>query len=379
VAALARSGASHIRIIDFDQVSLSSLNRHSVATLADVGTPKVHCLRKRLQAIVPWCSFDCRNQLFSIAEADNLLGTTEEGRQPDWVIDAIDNIDSKVALLAYCHQRGLKVISSMGAGCKSDPTRIFIGDISTSSDDPLSRSCRRRLRAPPYGISSGIPVVYSSEKPGPGKASLLPLPEEEFAKGTVGDLAPMQDFRVRILPVLGTMPAVFGLACANHVILSVAGHPLAYVEAKGRDKMYDGILAQVQASEEKVAKFMAKEVEGVENVDVQGLKIPLTAADVGYVIEEVFRGKSVLSGVPTRLALVRWRRPETVTMRTDVEGQKSSVLRLEELVCMTKEEAQRHEKEVVRGPKTVEEMYDSKVLEEVRKRMEEERWYERFR
>jgi len=127
--------------------------------------------------------FDLRNQLFSKDAAGELLGPWSlggdgRGRKPDYVVDAIDNIDSKVALLEYCHKNNMKVISSMGAGCKSDPTRIFIGDISSSTEDPLSRATRRRLRA--VGIASGIPVVYSTEKPGPGKASLLPLPEEEF-------------------------------------------------------------------------------------------------------------------------------------------------------------------------------------------------------
>lgn len=365
-------------MIDFDQVSLSSLNRHAVATLADVGIPKVHCLRKRLQAVTPWVTFDCRNQLFSLAEADTLLGPTANGRAPDFVIDAIDNIDSKVSLLAYCHQKGLKVISSMGAGCKSDPTRIFIGDISTSAEDPLSRSTRRRLRAPPYNISSGIPVVYSSEKPGPGKAQLLPLPEEEFRKGKVGELAPLQDFRVRILPVLGTMPAMFGYALANHVILTIAGHPMEYVEAKGREKMYDGILAQLQGSEEKLARItMATEKN--QDVDVQGLKLPITAADVGYVVEEVYRGRSAISSVPTRLALVRWRRPEGSTVHVNLEGQKSSTIKLRDLVCMTKEEAAVHEREVVRGNKNVEDFYDEEVIARVQRSIEEEMLYERYR
>src|SRR6202012_5529144 len=103
------------------------------------------------------------------------------------------------------------------------------GDISSSTEDPLSRSTRRRLRA--LGIPSGIPVVYSTEKPGPGKASLLPLPEEEFQKDSVGDLGVLPDFRVRILPVLGTMPALFGYAVANYVILQVSGYPCEYVPA----------------------------------------------------------------------------------------------------------------------------------------------------
>ena len=378
VSALARSGASTIRLIDFDQVSLSSLNRHAVATLADVGTPKVHCLRRRLQAVTPWVTFDCRNQLFSVAEAETLLSPTPDGRKPEFVIDAIDNIDSKVALLAYCHQNGLKVISSMGAGCKSDPTRIFIGDISTSAEDPLSRSTRRRLRAPPYNISSGIPVVYSSEKPGPGKAQLLPLPEDEFQKGKVGELAPLQDFRVRILPVLGTMPAAFGYALANHVILNTAGYPVEYIEAKGREKMYDGILTQLQGSEEKLARFTLASKNG-QDPDAQGLKLPITAADVGYVVEEVYRGRSAISGVPTRLALVRWRRPEGRSMDVNPVGQKSSTVRLRDLVCMTKEEAAVHEREVLRGSKSVEELYDRDIVAKVQRRIEEEIGYERFR
>lgn len=369
-AALARSGVSRIRLIDFDQVTLSSLNRHAVATLADVGTSKVHCLRKRLQAITPWVKFDLQNQLFSGKAADTLLGSWE-GKKPDYIVDAIDNIESKVALLEYCHKNGLPVISSMGAGCKSDPTRIFIGDISASTEDPLSRSTRRRLRA--VGITSGIPVVFSTEKPGPGKAQLLPLPEEEFAKGSVGDLGVLPDFRVRILPVLGTMPAIFGYTCANHVILQVTGYPCEYVPAKGREKMYDGILAQVQGSEEKLARATTP------GEDARGLKLAITAADVGYLVEEVFRGKSVISGISTRLALVRWRKPMGSSIELGIEGQKHSRVQLRELVCMTKEEALIHEREVVKGGKTPEELYDKQIVELVRARISEEMAYEIYR
>lgn len=372
VSALARSGVSHIRLIDFDQVTLSSLNRHAVATLADVGTPKVLCLKKRLQQITPWVHFDLRNQLFSQSAADELLGAGSDGRKPDWVVDAIDNIDSKVALLGYCHKNGIKVISSMGAGCKSDPTRIFIGDISSSTEDPLSRSTRRRLRA--LGIASGIPVVYSTEKPGPGKAQLLPLPEEEFAKGSVGDLGVLPDFRVRILPVLGTMPAVFGYAVANHVILNVTGYPTEYVPAKGREKMYDGILAQLQGSEEKLTRATTS------GEDAQGLKLGITAADVGYVVEEVFKGRSAVSGVSTRLALVRWRAPaEGSTIELGIEGQKTSRVRVRELVCLTKEEAAVHEKEVLKGGKSPEDLYSTEVVERVQARIREEIGYEKYR
>ncbi len=369
-AALARSGVTYIRLVDFDQVTLSSLNRHAVATLADVGIPKVSCLKKRLQQITPWVHFDLCNELFEVSAAGRLLGPWN-GKKPDYIIDAIDNIDGKVALLEYCYKNKLPIISSMGAGCKSDPTRIFIGDISTSTEDPLSRVTRRRLRA--AGVASGIPVVYSTEKPGPGKAQLLPLPEEEFKKGSVGDLGVLPDFRVRILPVLGTMPAVFGYAVANHVILKVTGYPNEYLPAKSRDKMYDVILTQLQSFEEKLVRAT------VVGEEAQGLKIPVSVEDVGYLVEEVYRGKSVVSGVPTRLALVRWRKPKGRVVDLKVEGQKNSLLGLGELVCMTKEEARRHDKEVVRGHKKPEDLYDEKVVKLVEARMQEERAYAKYR
>jgi hypothetical protein len=235
-------------------------------------------------------------------------------QQPDFVIDAIDNIDSKVALLAYCYMNNLQVISSMGAGCKSDPTKIFIGDISTSTDDPLSKSTRRKLRL--KGVKDGIPVVFSTERPGPGKAELQPLSEEEFAKGNVGELGVLADFRVRILPVLGTMPAIFGLAVANHVILSITGYPHEYLPSKSRDKMYDGILGSLNGGEERLARALFNE-------DTQGLKIPITQDDVGYMVEEVYNGRSIISGLSTRLFLTRWNKPTENFIDRRTPGQKN--------------------------------------------------------
>ena len=141
-----------------------------------------------------------------------------------------------------------------------------MGDISASVEDPLSRVTRRRLRA--VGISEGIPVVYSTEKPGPGKAQLLPLPEEEFLKGQTNELSVLPDFRVRILPVLGTMPAVFGYTIANFVVLELTGYPHENGAGKSREKMYDNILANLQGLEERLVRH--------EGADSRGLKIPVT-------------------------------------------------------------------------------------------------------
>ncbi|GAM84896.1 hypothetical protein ANO11243_028980 [Dothideomycetidae sp. 11243] len=370
VAALARSGTGRLRIIDFDQVTLSSLNRHAVATLADVGVPKVVCLRKRLEQVCPWTHFDARNELFAGQHAERLLAPWDQGGpKPDFVVDAIDNIDSKVELLEYCHRNGIKVISSMGAGCKSDPTRVFVGDISASNEDPLSRSTRRRLRL--EGVKDGIACIYSQEKPGPGKAQLLPLAEDEFAKGSVGELGVLPDFRVRILPVLGTMPAVFGLCAANHVMLTLTGYPHDYLPHKARDKMYDALLASLQGTEERLARS--------RGVDAQGLRLPVAADDVGYLVEEVWHARSVLSGLASRLALVRWQPPPEGFVDLSVPGQRHDRLQLNELVLMTKDEAVKHEKEVLIPGKQPEDVYDKEVLDLVKRRVEEESHYAKYR
>ncbi|CDU23519.1 uncharacterized protein SPSC_02148 [Sporisorium scitamineum] len=149
---LLRSGVSKLRLIDFDQVSLSSLNRHACATLQDVGRPKVVCCAEKFAEIAPWAKLEAWVELFRGDEAERLLGGS-----PTYVVDAIDNIDTKVELLRFCAQRKIKVISSMGAGAKSDPSRIQISDISVTSEDPLARSVRRRLRA------LGLPPIPPKE------------------------------------------------------------------------------------------------------------------------------------------------------------------------------------------------------------------------
>ncbi|RDA89191.1 hypothetical protein CP532_0541 [Ophiocordyceps camponoti-leonardi (nom. inval.)] len=371
-ASLARSGVSRLRLIDFDQVSLSSLNRHAVATLADVGTSKVQCLRRHLAAVAPWVSFDLRRKKFQLADVETLLGPWQDGRTPDFIVDAIDNIDTKVELLQHCYMRGLPVISAMGAGCKSDPTRIVVGDVGSSQDDRLSRATRRRLKL--LGITGGIPAVYSTEQSGEGKAELLPLPEDQFQRGSVGELGVMPNFRVRILPVLGTIPAIFGLTAANHVILTLAGYPTNYIAAKGRDKMYEGILAFVQGFEERLARLFDPETTG--------LRTPLTVGDVAFLSEELYQARSIVSRIPSKLVLIRWRRPETTNMSVIGEGsniQRFSTLRLRDLVCMTKEEAARHEKEVMRARKPLEELYDEETIARVEGRLSEAAAYERDR
>ncbi|KAG7700066.1 hypothetical protein KL933_000585 [Ogataea haglerorum] len=345
VTALVRSGVSKIRIIDFDQVSLSSLNRHAVATGRDVGTPKVDCLRKHLLQIAPWCEIEAINTLFTIEKAGSLL---LKGN-PSYVVDCIDNIDTKVDLLSFCYENNVPVISSMGAACKSDSTRVNIADISASDEDPLARSVRRRLKK--KGIIKGIPCVFSSEKPDPRKASLLPLPDEEFEKGHVDELSALQNFRVRILPVLGTMPAMFGLTIATYLVTTVSGYPVEPIEGKNRIKVYDGILQSLAGQQARLGQ--------------KDQRVQIALSDVNYILEEVFRGKSPISGYSTRLALSRWKRDEPLS--------------LQNVVIMTKEEQKIHEDRVLLGGEKLEDVYPKEVLDLVAKRFEEEKYYSKFR
>ncbi|KAF3940509.1 hypothetical protein ABW19_dt0206908 [Dactylella cylindrospora] len=383
---LVRSGIGRVRLIDFDQVTLSSLNRHAVATLEDVGTPKVLTMKKRLEAVAPWVEIEACVELWTEKDAKRLL----DG-EPDWVVDAIDNIDTKVDLLAYCHEQKIPVISSMGAGCKSDPTRICVGDISETIEDPLSKATRRKLRQ--KGIATGITVVYSTEKPGPGKAQLLPLSDDEHAKGNVEELGVLENFRVRILPVLGTMPATFGLTAANHVLTRLAKYPLEYLPAntRFRPQFYGQVVNQLLAVESRIRN------------NIPGLKVPVSEADAGYIMEEIFAGRSVVSGLTNRLHIVRWypilgsRYDDGVTGMEEHPGkfdekeakkrmEKVGVgvdgavwLKLTDLVVMTKEELKVHEKRVLVGGEHPAKVWGADVQELVEKKWKEERMFAKWR
>ncbi|KAK6462649.1 ubiquitin--protein ligase molybdopterin-converting factor [Scheffersomyces coipomensis] len=348
---LIRSGVENLKIIDFDQVSLSSLNRHAVATLADVGISKVDCLKNHLLQICPWANIVVKNQLWNINNSNALIygEDGEDDFNPTYVIDCIDNIDTKVDLLTFCYENKLPVISSGGAACKSDPTRINISDISKTEEDPLARSVRIRLKK--RGILTNIPVVFSAEKPDPRKAQLLPLSTEEIEKGSVDQLAALQNFRVRILPVLGTMPGMFGLTIATYLITSISGYPIEPIEGKNRYKIYDGMLQSLAGQQSRIGKLEQR--------------IPISLNDVPYILEEIYRGKSPISNYSTRLTLSRW--------------DPAQELSFQNVVIMTKEEQKAHEDSVLNGGKSLTEFYSQDILDRVEQRFKEEKYYSQFR
>lgn len=135
---LARSGIKRIQIVDFDRVSLSSLNRHSCAIRKDVGTSKVQCLKNSINQILPHISIEIIESYITVDNAkDILVGDI------DYVVDCIDNLDAKVEVIRLCKERNIRMICSGGAGMKSDPTKLQIRDISDCKYDNLIMRLKR--------------------------------------------------------------------------------------------------------------------------------------------------------------------------------------------------------------------------------------------
>ncbi len=198
-AALARSGVGRLRLVDFDPVTPSSLNRNALATREDLGKPKVDVMAERLRRIRADLVVETDQAFFHEDTAERLLSGS-----PDMVVDAIDGFTPKVALLRLCVEGSLPVVSSMGASGRTDPSLLRTGDISETCVCPLARVVRRRLKK--HGISTGIQTVYSIEPPG------VALPPDE------GDTFYRRGRERRRLPSLICMPGIFGYALASLVI-----------------------------------------------------------------------------------------------------------------------------------------------------------------
>ena len=157
VEALVRGGVGAIDLIDNDEVVLSNLNRQIIATHDTIGQSKVKAAETRIRSINP----DCRvtaHQVFFLPETAGLFDFS----QYDYVIDAIDTVTGKLALIEACKSAGTPVICAMGAGNKIDPTALTVADISKTKGDPLARVIRTECRKRNL---KGIKVVYSTETP----------------------------------------------------------------------------------------------------------------------------------------------------------------------------------------------------------------------
>ena len=337
---LARSGVARLRLIDFDLVSLSTLNRHATAVRRDVGTPKVDALARAIRAFAPRCVVEPIAALFTASAAPSLLSGPI-----DFVLDCIDDRTTKAALLLHCAQHSIRVLSSLGAGGKADPTRLVLTDLALVRGDPLGVALKLDLRkaglfaaqnrerggsgtaaapaaaaadtaAPP--LLSGIRCLSSTEEP---RVDLLPLPPAEEGSsgngGVSGGVAPemcardlgagLEGFRVRVMPVLGTMPALFGASMAADVLCALAGveHEVS-ASARETAASPPGLISRFTLA------FTRYEETTYPRGPGWGAHTSLSAGDGAFILDDVWRGRSPVCArrVGVRgvtLQLVRWR------------------------------------------------------------------------
>ena len=155
--ALCRAGVGHIDIFDRDTVSLSNINRQIIALHSTVGRAKVDVMKERMLDIDPDCEINAHNVFYLPENADDY-----DLSEYDYIADAVDTVSAKLEIATRAYKLGIPVISAMGAGNKTDPTRFEVADINDTTVCPLARVMRRELKA--RGIKK-YKVVYSKEEP----------------------------------------------------------------------------------------------------------------------------------------------------------------------------------------------------------------------
>lgn len=205
--ALARAGVGRLRLVDFDSVKPSNLNRHLYALRSTIGRPKAELACERVRDINPSCRVEPVREFAAAENIDRLL---EDGT--DVVIDAIDSLNPKSQVLSACWRRGIPVISSMGAATRVDPFSIRSADLFDTRACPLAKRLRIKLKKD--GVGRGIMCVYSDE------------PRNVRAVDTVNAVSEDDYKRGRKRSKLGSLPTItgiFGLIAANMAIELLCG------------------------------------------------------------------------------------------------------------------------------------------------------------
>ena len=156
VEALARSGVGALVLVDDDEVALTNLNRQLIALHSTLGQPKVEAARARVLDINPDCAVEAHKTFYLPGEGQGLMDGC------DYVIDAIDTVTAKIALIREALEKGIPIVSSMGTGNKLDPSQLRIDDLKNTSVCPLCRVMRRELKK--RGIEH-LKVLFSKEEP----------------------------------------------------------------------------------------------------------------------------------------------------------------------------------------------------------------------
>ncbi len=197
---ICRAGVGKMTLADSDVVEPSNRNRQLPALVSTTGQSKTEVLSRRFRDINPEIELTLVNDFIRDGKAVELI----ESQPFDFVVDAIDTLAPKVFLISHSLQRGLKVVSSLGAGGKLDPSKVQVADISKSYNCKLGRMLRKRLSK--LGIKNGVKVVFSSEEVAEGA---IRLENGQNKKSTVGTIS--------------YLPPVFGCYVASVVIRELLG------------------------------------------------------------------------------------------------------------------------------------------------------------
>jgi len=227
VEALARSAVGRLTLIDLDNVAESNINRQIQALSTTIGMPKIEALKQRIALINPYCQVDLVEDFIDPDNIPQMIGTGRPGAaRYDYVVDAIDSVQAKAALIAYCSQHAIPLVVIGGAGGQLDPTKIEVRDLARTEQEPLLKKVRKILRAR-YGFARGeknkyhIDAVFSMEP--------LRYPES-------GDACAVDPNSVTGLNCAGfgssmVVTATFGMVAAGHLLRKLADEANAAVPA----------------------------------------------------------------------------------------------------------------------------------------------------
>ena len=201
VEMLARAGVGKLDIVDGDNVGVTNVNRQLPALHSTVGQPKVEVMCRRIADINPEAEVKAINCFITEDSVRMLL----DGGNYDFVVDAIDSVAPKVALIKHCLASGLRIISSMGAGGRIDASKVRYADLWETYNDGLAKVVRTRLKA--EGIRRKLPVVWSEEMP--EKAAVMLTDEIANKRSSYGTVS--------------YLPAIFGCMLGAYVIRTLTG------------------------------------------------------------------------------------------------------------------------------------------------------------
>jgi tRNA A37 threonylcarbamoyladenosine dehydratase len=228
VEALARSAIGHLTLIDLDNVAESNINRQIQALTDTIGQAKITALAERIAQINPYCQVTQIEDFITPDNLEQMIG----GLDADYIIDAIDSVKAKTALIAFCRARKIALITIGGAGGQVDPTRIDVRDLSKTEQEPLLAKVRKRLRSH-YGFPRGLKNKFNVD----AVFSMEPLrfPVDDSSCSLDGD----ERNGVTGLNCAGfgssmVVTASFGMVAAAHLLRKLADSVAVAPEAPDR-------------------------------------------------------------------------------------------------------------------------------------------------